>query len=1127
MGCPQCGAEIGTGAKSCEQCGARFGRVCASCGSDLVADALFCHLCGAKIPKPGDPAPERGKTGDSPTGRAEQAPGTPRQNADKPERRQVTIMFCDLVGSTALSTSLDPEDLNEVFRVFRDTSGEVMRRHGGTISSYRGDGIDVLFGYPQANEDDAEHAVRAGLEVAAAIRAVHPLPNLNLEVHVGIATGVVLLGDLIGKDTPREKAAVGGTPHLAARLQALAEPGTVLISPSTRRLIGNLFDCLDLGLKSLKGFDEPVQVWQVLGEQAVDSRFEAAHQGNEWTPLTGRAQELQMLIERWRRARGGAGQIVTLLGEPGIGKSRLSQSLRESAETGSRVLLQYYCAPRFQNTALHPVIRQMQRAAGLSRTDSAGTMLDKLEALLASTTLADRLPQVVPYFAALLSIPFDGRYPPISDTAERQKERTLGELKALVAGLASQDPVMIICEDLHWADASTLELITRLAGDLTKLPVFLLGTSRPGFVPPWAGHPHAASVELRRLDRDAATSMVSHLTGSKPLPQPILEQILQKSDGIPLFIEELTKTVLESGHLEEQAGQYTLASTFPAPTVPSTLHDSLMARLDRLSTAREIVQVGAALGREFSFDMLAAILTDSGRNLQLELDRLVEAELIYCRGIPPSATYTFKHALIQDAAYGTMLRSQRQRLHAQIAQVLQLRFPESATAEPEVLAHHLTEAAMPLEAIPFWNSAGLHAATRAAHTEAIGHFNNALGLVVQLAENVMSQQIELGLRIQLGLSLSASKGYAAPEVEAAYERARQLCHHLGDTAELFPVIRGLCTFYIVRCNLETAEGLARQCVRLGEETGRPNYRIEGYTALGYIVFYFGRLAEAIEYLSKAVDLYRANNGENLQYPSAQDPCVASLCLLSHALCLQGDWAASRKTIDQINAIVQKLGRPFEKAYAQGYLAMLQTLMANPEQAVQHARQTIAVSEEHDFKVWFGIGRVQLAAAMAALGNPAEAIQIFAEASAAFRNTGAELGSPFIYVWVGRVLRALGNFDQALATVEQGLEFSRRKGERYMDADLFRLRGELLLERGDKAAARDAFLQAVAIANEQGAHLFGLRAAMSLYQLGGEDTESAEARSYLRSTLLAIGPDGSDCPDVKLAAVALAHQPELG
>ena len=1103
MDCPNCGVRTQTGSQFCSDCGAALPKTCSDCGFSNNACAKFCGGCGKSLIIAGY-GPDT-------------APATHRDEA-VPERRQVTVMFCDLADSTTLATSFDPEDLRVIVRAFQAAAKAVISQHGGFISAFLGDGVLVLFGYPEAHEDDPGQAVLAGLEVASVVRALRLEQPVGLEVRIGIATGLAVVGDLIGEGAAREEAVVGRTPNLAARLQSLAQPGEVIISDTTRRLAGTLFNYETLGLQSLKGFGEPVPAWRAVGERPVESRFEATHVATELSPLVGREKEFEVLLDKWNLAYAGAGQVVTLKGEPGIGKSRLSQALQERAATEPHMLLRYFCAPRFQNTALFPVIRQFEHAAQFADGDSPSVRLDKLEKLLLRSFAPEELSTIVPHIADLLSIPFGDRYATILETPQRRKEGTLKVLTAHIAGLTRHTPVVMIWEDLQWIDPTSLDLIEQLIAAIPSMPVFLFTTSRPEFEPPWATLPHAMILELNRLDREKAASIVEHVTGGKRLPLQILDQILEKSDGIPLFIEELTKTVLEAGFLEEQADCYTLTRPLPALAVPSTLHDSLMARLDRLAVGKEVAQIGAAIGRDFSYDLLAAVQPLAEHELHTTLARLTEADLVHCRGTPPKAIYSFKHALIQDAAYATMLRDRRQSLHTRIADVIETQFFYMAETMPELLAHHLTAANIPLKAIPYWQQAGLRAGGRAAYAEASRHFAAALDLVPRLLEDGTRTQLELSLRIQLGLSLSASRGYAAPEVEDAYKRSRELCSLLGDTAELYPVLRGLCTFYIVRDELLTAQELAEHCLRLGQETQRVDYLIEGYTALGYTLVYMGELQSGSTMLTEAVQIYRSQDGRRLTYPTSQDPAVACLCLLAHATWMLGDPCKAFQYSEEAIETAEELKRPFDLAYAHCFVAMFDNIRREPRSAARHAGITIEISQRHGFEVWLGAGTLQLAIAKGALGEATKAIALMTTTLAAWHAGGAELSRPFFLAGLAESYQAAGMVDKALTTIEEAIEHAARHREHLYDAMLYRIRGKLLALLGGTAAekAENELRHAVEIAQRQGARLLELRAAISLHTLCLASGRPEHSRPALEKACQSLEQDGVETTDLQEA-----------
>ena len=672
---------------------------------------------------------------------------------DTAERRQVTVMFSDLVGSTALSARMDPEDLREVISAYQDCVAETVGRLGGFIAKFMGDGVLVYFGYPHAHEDDAERAVRAGLELVAAVGALKT--HAPLQTRVGIATGLVVVGDLIGSGASQEQAIVGETPNLAARLQGIAEPSSVFLAESTRKLVGNLFELEDLGAQDLKGISGLVRAWAVLRPSQVESRFDAFH-ASGLTELVGREEELEILLRRWSKAKTGQGQVVLLSGEAGIGKSRLTAALLEAIASEPHTRLRHFCSPQHTDSALYPTIGQLERAAGFTRDDTLQAKLDKLDLLLAQSSTSA---QDAGLFAEMLSLPNDGRYPKPDLTPQQRRQQTLEALASQVAALSSQNPLLMIFEDAHWADPTSLELFSRIVDKISTLRVLLIVTFRPEFDPPWIGRPHVTALTLNRLAERETSAIISRLVGNKSLPPSVRQDIIERTDGIPLFVEEMTKAVLEAG--DEGAAEQTVAAVpSPALAVPASLHASLMARLDRLGPAKEVAQVGAAIGREFSHALLAAVARKPEIELGSALDRLIEAGLLFRQGVPPEAAYLFKHALVQDAAYGTLLREPRRALHARIAETLESQFAEIAENQPEVLARHFAEAGMSETAIQYWSKAGERALQRSANAEAAAHLTSAIELV---PKGGGESRLELRLQMALGSAARAIHGHAAPE----------------------------------------------------------------------------------------------------------------------------------------------------------------------------------------------------------------------------------------------------------------------------------------------------------------------------------------------------------------------------
>src|ERR1700730_9956868 len=686
---------------------------------------------------------------------------------DSAERRQVTVVFSDLVGSTALSACMDPEDLREVIAAYHKCAAEIVRRFGGFVSQYLGDGVLVYFGYPEAHEDDAERAVRAGLELIAEVGGLNT--RVLLQTRVGIATGVVIVGDLVDAGGSQERGIIGETPNLAARLQGLARPNMVVIAESTRKLLGNLFELEELGIKELKGIAGSVRVWAVLRASSVESRFEALH-ASGLTALVGREEEFELLLRRWSRAKSGEGQVVLLSGEAGIGKSRLTAAMLERLATEQHTRLRYFCSPQHTDSALYPVIGQLERAAGLARDDTTQVKLDKLATVLAQTSTSI---QDAALFAEMLSLPNDGRYPAYELTPQERRQRTMEALIGQLEALARQNPVLMIFEDAHWTDPTSLEVFGRTVDRIRTLRLLLIVTFRPEFEPPWIGQPHVTALTINRLTEREVGAIIDRIVGNKRLPASIRQDIIERTDGIPLFVEEMTKAVLEA---ESEGAAEHVAAAVPSPVraVPASLHASLMARLDRLGPAKEVAQIGAAIGREVSPSLLAASVGKPEAELTSALDRLVQSGLLFRQGVPPHASYLFKHALVQDTAYGTLLREPRRALHARIADVLESQFAEIAANQPELLARHCTEAGLIEKSAGLWGKAGQRSLARSALVEAAEQLTRALDQIAALPATPALRHERIKLQIALINTLFHVKGYAAPETKAAAEKARLL-----------------------------------------------------------------------------------------------------------------------------------------------------------------------------------------------------------------------------------------------------------------------------------------------------------------------------------------------------------------
>ena len=811
----------------------------------------------------------------------------PKPPQDTAERRHVTVMFSDLVGSTALSARMDPEDLREVISSYQKSVAETVQRFGGFAAKYMGDGVLVYFGYPQAHEDDAERAVRAGLELIQAVGGLKS--NAPLQTRVGIATGLVVVGDLIGAGAAQEQTIVGETPNLAARLQGIAEPNMVVIAEDTRRLLGNLFDLQDLGAQDLKGIGGPVRAWAALRPTSVESRFDAMH-ASGLTELVGREEELEILLRRWSKAKSGEGQVVLLSGEAGIGKSRLIAALMERLAGEPHTRLRYFCSPQHTDSALHPVIGQMERAAGLAHGDTAQVKLDKLDALLAQTSTSK---QDAALFAEMLSLPNDGRHPALDLDPQHRRQKTLEALSTQVEALSRQNPLLMIFEDAHWTDPTSLETFGRVVDKVRSLSVLLIVTFRPEFEPPWIGRPYVTALTINRLAQRDIEAMIDRVAGNKLIPASVRQDIIERTDGIPLFVEEMTKSVLEA-ESEGAARQTAAAVPFPGLAVPPSLHASLMARLDRLGPAKEIAQIGAAIGREFSHALLGAVAGKPEAELASALDRLIAAGLLFRQGAPPHATYLFKHALLQDAAYGTLLREPRRTLHIRIAETLESQFAEIVETQPHLMAQHCSEAGHFEKAINYWLKSGEQAVARSAMSEAEALLRKGLTVIPQVTDSNRQKEHELDLQIALGLALFQTRGFHTQAAGETYSRARLLCDELKRPRKLLPILYGQWANSFVGADFDRAGQLATEILNLGEQADDVVTRVVGYRVTGSTSLFCGDFPIARASLEEGLILY--DQSQRVQYRglTSVDTHVGLLTYLAPALacCGQLDQAVS-------------------------------------------------------------------------------------------------------------------------------------------------------------------------------------------------------------------------------------------
>ena len=1077
------------------------------------------------------------------------------------ERRQLTVMFIDLVGSTTLSQQLDPEDYHGRVVAYQAACRQVIERYEGHIAQYLGDGVLVYFGYPGAHEEDAVRAVRSGLEIVTAVSQLAYTPPL--QVRIGIHTGPVVVGE-IGAGERTERLALGETPNIAARVQGQAEPNTVVISQATYRLVQGLFECQDRGPQELKGISTPLPLYRVVREGTAQSRFEVAV-STGLTPLVGRVEELALLQRGWDHAKAGAGQVMLLSGEAGIGKSRLVQELKEQLAHEGTTRIEFRCSPYHQNSALYPIIDHLQRLLQFAREDSPITKLEKLQHTLSQY----RFPQAdtVPLLAALLSLPLSEDYPPITVSPQKQKEKTQAALVAWLVEEAEKAAVYCTWEDLHWVDPSTLEVLTLLLDQVPTTRLLVLLTFRPEFTPPWGNRSHLSQLTLSRLGQPHVETMVEQVTRGKALPAEVVQHIVAKTDGVPLFVEELTKTVVESGLLTAMDDHYELHGPLPPLAIPSTLQDSLMARLDRLAPVKELAQLGATLGREFSYELLHAVSPVDEGSLQQGLRQLVAVELLYQRGLPPQATYLFKHALIQDTAYQSLLKSKRQHYHHQIAQVLEGQFPDTTETQPELVAHHYTEAGLAEQAIPYWQRAGQNAIERSAHMEAIHHLTKGLEALKTLPDTANCIQPELLLQIALGTSLMATKGWSAPEVERTHARARALCLQVGASPQLVPVLRNLYSFYVVRAEYQTARELGEEIMDLARRTQSAPLLLRAHLALGQTLMHLAEFSAARLNLEEGIALSTLSKWSTRAMP---DPGVACYLWGSVVLWMLGYPTQALQRAREALSRAREQPQPFNSAYALIVVAMLHYARREGQEVQERAETAIALAEKHGFTYLLALGqilrgRARVDSSHLSSEQQQEEIAQMRRGLASSLNTGAAILQPY---WLALLAEAYGKGGQAqegLHVLAEALVVVCKTGECICESELYRLKGELTLQQSraslgqvqdesqaspgrvesksrtsqgqaeDKSKVTDPrsltpdpqaeaeayFLKAIEIARKQQAKSLELRAAMSLSRLWQQQGKMAEAHQML-AEIYGWFTEGFDTKDLQEAKALLAE-----
>jgi class 3 adenylate cyclase/predicted ATPase len=1089
MRCLKCDSDNRDGRKFCANCGAPLVVICPKCSSANRAGERFCGECGGALSA------------------GEGVEANPDVLSSAGERRHLTVLFCDLAGSTRLAAQLDPEEWRETVAGYQRAAAEAVTRFGGAVMRYVGDGIMAFFGYPVAYENDAERAARAGLAILDAITELNDQPaHVRLSVRIGIDSGRMVVGAGAGKEVD----AFGDAANIAARVQAAAEPGTVVVTGEIHRLISGLFEVEDRGAQTLKGIAREVQLYRVIRPTGVRGRFEAAAAAGGLTPFVGREDELRTLQSQWGRALDGEGQVALIIGEAGIGKSRLLQRFREQIAETPHTWIEAGAGAFFQNTPFYPVSELLHQVL----SDAPGqAALVQLAPRLAAAGLNPA--EAIPLLAPLLNLPLLPEYPSSTLSPEQQRRRLLATLVEWVLGSARAQPLVIATEDLHWIDPSTLELIELLVEQGATARLLLLYTARPEFRPPWSMRAHHTQITLNRLSASDVREIVREVAAQKALSDETVAAVVERTGGVPLFVEELTRAVLESGDAELRGR-----------AIPVTLHDSLMARLDRLGPAKEVIQVGAVIGSDFSYELLHAVHPLAEADLQRMLRNLTGAELLYVRGIAPEATYQFKHALIRDVAYEALLKRRRKELHSEVADVLMRQFPDMVTSAPELVAHHYTEAGLNEQAVPHWERAGRRATERSANKEAASHFTRGLELLKAVPDSPERIRRELTLQIALGATLIAVRGYASPEVGLSFNRARELCEQIGTTPQLSNVLQGLWSFYNLQADYKTSLKFAEQSLNLAESERDPAKLLQAHFAVGGVLFLRGQLASARTHYRQGLALYKFEEHRSLAFTSGSDVGILTSSCDAKTAWYQGYPDQALTISEGAVALAEKESHAFTLAFALDYAAWCHQLRREAHKAQQLAERTTALCTEHSIPLFLARGTFFRGWALAEDGKLDEGIAEMRDGMAAFQATGAKMYMPFYLALIAQASAKIGEPEQGLVLLARALATVERTEERHWEAELYRLKGELTLQSKVQGAnspmkseVDECFRKAIDIARKQGAKSLELRATTSLARVLASRDCRDEAHTML-AEIYSWFTEGFDTADLKDAKVLL-------
>jgi class 3 adenylate cyclase/predicted ATPase len=1060
--------------------------ICTNCRIEILSQAKFCSQCGAKI----------------------EAVNT-RQDMPYAERRQLTVLFSDLVGATAISDTIDPEDMRAILHDYQSACTSVVGLYDGFIAQYLGDGILAYFGFPTAHEDDAGRAVQAGLGIIEAMKTISERYEKELKVpinvRVGIHTGLVVVGDMDKNNILAKNAIVGQTPNLAARIQSIAESGALVVSDDTYKLVKGYFENTDLGMHELKGISKKIRVHRIDHASTARSRLEALV---HLTPFAGRDKEIHALESLWHRAQEGKGQIMLISGEAGVGKSRLIHTIKKyAAQNPDSWLTELRCSPYHQNSSFYAVIDFLERIAlRYERAESHQEKLMKIEGLILQN--GQYAAEAVPLFAALLSVPLASPYTVLTITPQRQKQRIIELLVAILLHRSELQPVLFILEDLHWADPSTLEMLDKLLERTDHHNILVILSYRPQFVPYWANTDKIQIIELSGLPRKNAEEIILRVSNNKTLPKEVLDYIFSKTDGIPLFLEELTKSMIESEMLVENGNTYQLSAPLHTLGVPTSIQDSLTARLDHLTDAKPVAQLAAIIGREFSYEMLKAIPGGHTATLQSQLEKLVQAGILYQKGTMPNATFSFKHALIQDSAYSSLLKTSRKNFHKLIAELFETNNPELIETRPELLAQHYSKALIPEKAIRYWLAAGLRALQRSANAESISHLKHGHEMTANITDPSKRNELELQICTMLGPALIAARGFGDSEVGETYQKVDELSQQLGDGPHLMVPLWGQWVYSLVRNNLSKARLLALEMQRLGSDSKETAMLVEAHWTFGNTLFWLADFQNAYVELNKAIEIYEPERHHKHAYIYGQDPGVAAHCYRSYCCWYLGYLDKAYAENEAAIELAASLRHPFSIGWSLAFKFMVLMFGGEYEAAKAAADETIVFCSEQAYPFWLIAAKMVKGWAISHLEDPKIGIPLIEQGLAGWDMIGSTLVRAMFMGLYAEALGFDGQIDKALGVINNAIVSASEHGEVASEIDLYRIRGELLYKQGNNDKAELSIRQGIKIAEKYHSPTRKLQAATSLFSLLCGSDKETDARKVLEDSLLVFteGPD---------------------